>query len=468
MFGAPLVNLLRNLRDVALVRNPPPRAPLPDGCVLDGAHPDVEPGRFTAVRRRACEELDASRSRVDRSLLSPQSVAPPPTRRVHARLPVGLREDSYSVGVHTGNLGRGQVALDGAPAVDLLCWEHLKRRPCTCDDALAHVADSPARAQLCFGALGTGNGRHRGADCPWPHPENVLEELACGARARRTAGGDHAAGANRRLATEPLCAHRLRLTPAAPVHGAGVRRARAPHAPRRRRSDDRPPTAGRAVERRGARVRRDAPPAPAARLRQGDLRGVCRRRRCGTLAPAAAAGGSGLTILDVCSGSGLGAAVLSRVWPEARVVMLDSNREMDLTHVFGAPKPRLYRARSLRQKRGRGAERRLGGRGHASSSASTSAARCHRADHALRARRGRRRASECRPAASRARSASLSGAAPPTTRSTSRRAASTPRRSRASADRELDGRRRRPAPTRRRHASRGMACRRSAELRLSP
>ena len=52
-----------------------------------------------------------------------------------------------------------------------------------------------------------------------------------------------------------------------------------------------------------------------------------------TLAPAAAADGSGLTILDVCSGSGLGAAVLSRVWPEARVVMLDSNREMDLAHV---------------------------------------------------------------------------------------------------------------------------------------
>ena len=34
---ATLVNLRRNLRDVALVRNPPPRAPFPDGRVLDGA-----------------------------------------------------------------------------------------------------------------------------------------------------------------------------------------------------------------------------------------------------------------------------------------------------------------------------------------------------------------------------------------------------------------------------------------------
>ena len=109
-------------------------------------------------------------------LLSPHSVAPP-TRRVRARLPVGLREDSYSVGVHTGNLGRGQVALDGTPAVDLLCWEHLKRRPCTCDDALAHVnLFAGACAKHVSGALGTGNGCHRGADCPWPHPENSKKQ----------------------------------------------------------------------------------------------------------------------------------------------------------------------------------------------------------------------------------------------------------------------------------------------------
>lgn len=45
--------------------------------------------------------------------------------------------------------------------------------------------------------------------------------------------------------------------------------------------------------------------------------------------------GSGVLVLDVCSGKGIGANLVSRLLPEARVVMLDVDTEMDLCHVAG-------------------------------------------------------------------------------------------------------------------------------------
>ena len=272
-------------------------------------------------------------------LLSPQSVAPP-TRRVAARLPVGLREDSYSVGVHTGNLGRGQVALDGAPAVDLLCWENLKRRPCTCDDALAQGGRrachlfAGACAKYVSGALGTGNGCHRGADCPWPHPENVLEELV--AWRTRTQGPPAVTTLLAQIADSPPSRSALTASGSIPprrctVTASAVRERLTRHA------DDGATNVHRLLD---APWSDEALASDATRRllsRRGCVKEICEAFAAAdvvrTLAPAAAAGGSGLTILDVCSGSGLGAAVLSRVWPEARIVMLDSNREMDLTHV---------------------------------------------------------------------------------------------------------------------------------------
>ena len=123
----------------------------------------------------------------------------------------------------------------------------------------------------------------------------------------------------------------------------------------------------------------------AARLRQGDLRAFTRRRRWWTLAPT---GGGQLTILDVCSGLGR-RRCSARVWPEARVVMLDGNRDMDLT--ARAPQSRLYRTRSLRQERGRRAERRLGGRGVRRPRRPPLRRAVAAPDHALRARRRYRR-----------------------------------------------------------------------------
>lgn len=52
---------------------------------------------------------------------------------------------------------------------------------------------------------------------------------------------------------------------------------------------------------------------------------------------ASTADGAGLVILDVCSGKGLGATLLSFALPEARIVMVDANGSMELAHVGARP-----------------------------------------------------------------------------------------------------------------------------------
>jgi hypothetical protein len=47
--------------------------------------------------------------------------------------------------------------------------------------------------------------------------------------------------------------------------------------------------------------------------------------------------GKGAVLLDVCSGKGLAATLLSFLLPDAAVVMLDSNGAMELTHVTARP-----------------------------------------------------------------------------------------------------------------------------------
>jgi len=48
-------------------------------------------------------------------------------------------------------------------------------------------------------------------------------------------------------------------------------------------------------------------------------------------------GGSGVVILDVCSGKGTIAIVLSFMFPQAKIVMIDSNGDMELDHVSARP-----------------------------------------------------------------------------------------------------------------------------------
>jgi len=47
--------------------------------------------------------------------------------------------------------------------------------------------------------------------------------------------------------------------------------------------------------------------------------------------------GEGALLVDVCSGRGLGALLLSRLMPGARVVMIDANPDMHLAHVARRP-----------------------------------------------------------------------------------------------------------------------------------
>ena len=64
---------------------------------------------------------------------------------------------------------------------------------------------------------------------------------------------------------------------------------------------------------------------------------VCEQVRALVGADTVAAGGEGAVVLDVCSGKGLGATLLSYMLPKGRVVMLDANGEMELAHVAARP-----------------------------------------------------------------------------------------------------------------------------------
>ena len=54
--------------------------------------------------------------------------------------------------------------------------------------------------------------------------------------------------------------------------------------------------------------------------------------------------GAGVTLLDVCSGKGMTALCLALEFPRARVVMLDSNRDMALSHCRAVPNLRFEHA----------------------------------------------------------------------------------------------------------------------------
>jgi len=48
-------------------------------------------------------------------------------------------------------------------------------------------------------------------------------------------------------------------------------------------------------------------------------------------------GGEGWTLFDVCSGKGFTAMMLAHAFPQARVIMIDSDEVMDIRHVRGLP-----------------------------------------------------------------------------------------------------------------------------------
>lgn len=259
----------------------------------------------------------------------------------------------------------GEATLGGELRSSLVCWEHTRGAPCECGGRRAHLFGArlfPGEdlselglGSCCDGAISRALGgarscRFPAGRCRFDHPtrERIREDLAAWwslargsepvwATARR--GNDAARGGER--ATEssapkadgepcaretlPLEAQRERLFRRLHRHApssAYIRRflqepfleaTLLAHAPLRKLLAMKP-VAKEVSEAYGA-----AAQARAILGRAG--------RDVGT------EDGSGVTILDVCSGKGLSAVMVALSLPQSRVVMLDANGAMDLAHV---------------------------------------------------------------------------------------------------------------------------------------
>ena len=231
---------------------------------------------------------------------------------------------------------RAALAVDGVLATSLVCWAHVAGRPCDCGGARAHVF-----AGACGGAVAAALGVEdrkrrctRGA-CKRPHPD---PGAVVGAVVAWRAGRGGAA--------------------VAAYGGAGPSAAERPARGRAEASlEDAPPRAcGTSAAALTSRLRRKSAALPrlAAFLAadfydEAVADGAIRRllatkgapkEVCEAYAAADALRGLAapipedeLAILDVCSGRGVVALLLSYLFPRARVVMFDSNPAMDLSHV---------------------------------------------------------------------------------------------------------------------------------------
>ena len=254
-----------------------------------------------------------------------------------------LSNHLYSVG---SDKLRREVTINGVNAVDLICWPFVKGvdQYCECEGLRAHLFRG-ACGKYISGALGACAGCSRGDACN-DHPEgDVLAALvrwhadtigppdigvvslvtprgrSPGELSRSTATAAGLVAAAPYGTSAELVASRLERHATTSVHVQML--LEAAFLPSMLEGDS---------ERRllsGRGVAKETSEAFAA---------VEEVRRLATALgapPETLADGDGLTILDVCSGKGVIAALLSRILPRAQVVMLDSCTEMDLSHVAG-------------------------------------------------------------------------------------------------------------------------------------
>ena len=273
------------------------------------------------------------------------SFSAPPLRRTASQKPpiVPLSEHLYSVGVEKL---RREATINGVPAVDLICWPYVKGVDgrCECDGRLAHLFRGVCGKHI-SGELGAGVGCTRGEACKNVHPqldalaalvewhEAVIGPAELGtvslvsprhdqlpgelSRSAATAAGLGVAATC--TASPELVMSRLQKHAASSVHVQML--LETAFLPELLASDcDR-----RLLSGRGAPKEISEAFAAADEVRRivAELGAP----------PETSALGDGVTILDVCSGKGVVAALLSRLLPNARIVMLDACTDMDLTHV---------------------------------------------------------------------------------------------------------------------------------------
>ena len=282
--------------------------------------------------------VTARHASVVSSSISAASLPPPQERprRRSTELPLAILRSGhlYSTGVH--KIVR-EVTINGVKAVDLLCWDHVKGRPCNCDGTRAHLFSGTCGTAIAA-ALGACDQCTR-ADCCKPHASDVLSELCSW---YNEVYGPSLLGVV--PVTAPQHSEELSRSMETSMGAAGLPpRCTVPtHIVRERleRHSESTPAVGRLLsepffedmlgrdaERRLLSQRGCVKEISEAYSTADELR----RLTCGLgLEARFTAGGKGLCILDVCSGKGLSAALHSRLLPRARVVMLDANPRLEL------------------------------------------------------------------------------------------------------------------------------------------
>ena len=276
-------------------------------------------------------------------------IAPPlcdgvPLRRLSQPLPPlpPLPASISRLYAYGGTKKLRECTLDGIRYTDLVCWDHVKLRPCDCHGTKAHLFAGACGKHLSF-ALGCAPDGCPG--CAKSHPEAVSDSLtawysdrfgvpvvaevaplglahnASTRSASTAASGD---GAAARCTVPPSqVLERLRRHATSSKHVSLLLEESF--------LDDMlaQPASRRLLTQRGSLKEISEAYAAAAEVRRlGASLGL----------PASTTGtGRGLTLLDVCSGKGVGAHLLSRLLPESQVVMLDLNAKMDLSHVCMRP-----------------------------------------------------------------------------------------------------------------------------------
>lgn len=248
-----------------------------------------------------------------------------------------------------------ELTLDGVRATDLICWDHITGRGgCSCGGAKAHIFE-----KACGGAINLALGglhvcRRSSEACQHVHPPPDEVRAVLGVWwSERNGGREPIWGV-----AAPVTSNRANNA----MHGGD--RATATASGEEAAHGGKPCTVPVEVqleriakyETSSAHLRRflREPFLPTITSNEA-LRGLLTMRKCakevseaygaagqvidlmGRLRAAGAAGcgarGEGLVVLDVCSGKGLTAVLLSFLLPAARVVLFDSNGAMDLAHV---------------------------------------------------------------------------------------------------------------------------------------
>eukprot|EP00966_Prymnesium_polylepis_P038186 885318-Prymnesium_polylepis.1 len=248
-----------------------------------------------------------------------------------------------------------ELLLGGKPCAALLCWPYIKGADtCGCQGTLAHVLRG-ACGRAINGALGRCASKTvacRGVNCRAAlHPTAEDIRAALGAWWQETKGEPPVfalAASQRQPRSHGTSAAKGERSAASAAEGGGGTPARCTLPAARvvellRAHEADSPYIAAFLEAPYLQSMLDdeslrALLAMRSRVKEvSEAFSVCEVVRSVAGAERIQGGGEGMVVFDVCSGKGLGATLLSFLLPKGKIVMLDANGHMELSHVQARP-----------------------------------------------------------------------------------------------------------------------------------